>query len=163
MPSTASRDLARAARRIDTLAAEQLPTQRLVERVADELRAAMPVDALVLAATDPDTLLGLGAGVVHGMPAAVCRPFWEYEFEVPDFNKFTDLARGPRQVADLHAATGGRPERRARGRELRRFIDADAELRATFNAGGGSWGAPPLQPPDPPPGVGAPAGALLRT
>src|SRR3954470_13171401 len=140
MPSTASRELARAARRIDELAAERLPTQRLVDRVADELRAAMPVDALVLAATDPDTLLALGAGVVHGMPAAVCRPFWEYEFEVPDFNKFTDLAHGPRQVADLHAATGGRPERSARWRELRTLMDADAEVRATFKAGGRGWG-----------------------
>jgi DNA-binding CsgD family transcriptional regulator len=140
MTSTASRELAGAARRIDLLAAERLPTQRLVERVADELRRAMPVDALVLAATDPDTLLALGAGVVHGMPAAVCRPFWEYEFEVPDFNKFTDLAQSPRQVADLHAATGGRPERSARWRELRTLMDSDAELRATCNAGGRSWG-----------------------
>src|SRR3954467_4454623 len=140
MPATASRGLARAARRIDALAAERLPTQHLVDRVADELKAAMPVDALVLAATDPDTLLALGAGVVHGMPASVCSPFWEYEFEVPDFNKFTDLAHGPRQVADLHAATGGRPERSARWRELRTLLDADAELRATFNAGGRGWG-----------------------
>jgi DNA-binding CsgD family transcriptional regulator len=140
MPTSASRDLTRAVRRIDTLAAERLPAQRLVEGVAEELRAAIPVDALVLAATDPDTLLGLGAGVVHGMPHTVCRPFWEYEFEVPDFNKFSDLARGRRQAADLHAATGGRPERSARWRELRTQIDADAELRATFNAGGRGWG-----------------------
>src|SRR5215217_9285517 len=140
MPSTASRELARAARRIDALAAEDLPTQRLVEGVAEELRAAIPVDALVLAATDPDTLLALGAGVVQGMPQAVCHPFWEYEFEVPDFNKFTDLARGPRQVADLHAATGGRPERSARWRELRTLMDSDAELRATFTAGDRGWG-----------------------
>ena len=140
MSSSATLKVAGAVRRIDALAAEQLTTQRLVEAVADELRAAMPVDALVLAATDPDTLLGLGAGVVHGMPHAVCRPFWEYEFEVPDFNKFTDLAGGPRQVADLHAATGGRPERSARWRELRTLMDSDAELRATFNAGGRGWG-----------------------
>src|SRR4051794_12637517 len=116
MASNGARDLARATRRIEVLAAERLPTQRLVERVTEELRAAMPVDALVLAATDPDTMLGLGAGVVHGMPPTVCSPFWEYEFEVPDFNKFSDLARAPRQVADLHAATGGRPPRRAAGR-----------------------------------------------
>jgi len=140
MPSTASRELARAARRIDALAADELPTQRLVERVAEELCTAIPVDALVLAATDPDTLLGLGAGVVHGMPQAACHPFWEYEFEVPDYNKFSDLAHGPRQVADLHAATGGRPERSARYRELRSLLDADAELRATFNAGRRGWG-----------------------
>src|ERR687887_1828036 len=140
MPSIASRELARAARRIDALAAEELETQRLVERVAEELRAAIPVDALVLAATDPDTLLALGAGVAHGMPHTACHPFWEYEFEVPDFNKFSDLAHGPRHAADLHAATGGRPERSARWRELRTFLDADAELRATFNAGGRGWG-----------------------
>ena len=135
-----SSHLARAVRRIESLADQQLPTQCLIEGVAEELHTAMPVDALVLAATDPDTLLGLGAGVVHGMPASVCAPFWEYEFEVPDFNKFTDLARSARNVADLHAATGGRPQRSARWREFRTFMDADAELRATFNAGGRGWG-----------------------
>src|SRR3954447_19506866 len=133
-------NFAGAIRRIDALADEQLPTQPLIEAVAGELRAAMPIDALVLAATDPDTLLGLGAGVVHDMPATVCGPFWEYEFEVPDFNKFDALARAPHPVADLHAATGGRPERSARWRELRTLMDAGAELRATFNAGGRSWG-----------------------
>ena len=137
---TSTRDLARAARRIDALAAQELPTQQLIEAVADEMRAAMPIDAMILAATDPDTMLGLGAGVVHDMPQTVCAPFWEYEFEVPDFNKFTDLARGPRPVADLHAATGGRPERSARWRELRTLMDSDAELRATFTAGGRGWG-----------------------
>src|ERR671937_356066 len=140
MSTTATRNLERAVRRIDALASDRLPTQQLIEGVADELRAAMPIDALVMAATDPDTLLGLGAGVVHEMPHAVCRPFWEYEFEVPDFNKFSDLARGRRQAAGLHAATGGRPQRSARWRELRTRMDADAELRATFNAGGRGWG-----------------------
>src|SRR4051812_24876918 len=140
MASSASRTLAHAVRRIDALAGERLPTQRLVEGVADELRAAMPVDGLFVAATDPDTLLAMGAGVVDGLPQTVCAPFWEYEFEVPDFNKFTDLAHGPRQVADLHAATGGRPERSARWRQLRTLMDADAELRATFTAGGRGWG-----------------------
>src|SRR3954449_1699130 len=163
MPSTASRELARAARRIDSLAAERLSTPRLLEHVADELRAAMPVDALFAAATDPDTLLALGAGVVHGMPASVCHPFWEYEFEVPDFNKFSDLARGPRQVADLHAATGGRPERSARWRELRTLMDSDAELRATFNAGGHSWGLLQLNRAGGARGFGDEEGAFVET
>src|SRR3954462_7970467 len=140
MSSRASGHLAQAVRRIDALTAEQLPSQRLIERVAEELRAALTVDALLMAATDPDTLLGLGAGVVHGMPHTVCAPFWEYEFEVPDFNKFSELARAPRQAADLHAATGGRPQRSARWRELQTQMDAGAELRATFNAGGRGWG-----------------------
>jgi DNA-binding CsgD family transcriptional regulator len=140
MTSSASLGLARAARRIDALAAEELPAQQLLEGVAEQLHTAMPIDAMVIAATDPDTMLGFGAGVVHEMPHTMCAPFWEYEFEVPDFNKFTDLVRGPRQVADLHAATGGRPQRSARWREFRTFIDSDAELRATFNAGGRGWG-----------------------
>jgi DNA-binding CsgD family transcriptional regulator len=140
MTSSDPLKLARAARRIDALADQRLPTQQLVEGVADELRAAVSADSLFLAATDPDTMLGLGAGVVHGMPSTVCRPFWEYEFEVPDFNKFTDLARAPRNVADLHAATGGRPERSARWREMGSLMDVGAELRATFNAGGRGWG-----------------------
>src|SRR4051794_10911539 len=140
MSSNGALGLTRAVRRIDSLAAERLPTQELVERVADELRAAMPVHGLFMAATDPDTLLGLGAGIAFDLPDSICGPFWEYEFEVPDFNKFSELASGPRQVADLHAATGGRPERSARWRELRTLMDAGAELRATFNAGGRGWG-----------------------
>src|SRR3954463_967272 len=130
----------RAIERIASLSSQQLTTQGFIEGVAEQLRATLPIDGLFMAATDPDTLLGLGAGVAHGMPETVCAPFWEYEFEVPDFNKFADLAHGPRQVADLHAATGGRPERSARWRELRTMMDSDAELRATFNAGGRSWG-----------------------
>jgi DNA-binding CsgD family transcriptional regulator len=140
MSSSASRELSRAAWRIDAIAAEQLPTQRLVEEVADELGRALAADGVVLVATDPETLLGLGAGVADGMPATVCAPFWEYEFEVPDFNKFTDLARGPRQVADLHAATGGRPERSARWRHLGTLMDVGAELRAMFTASERGWG-----------------------
>src|SRR3954451_25283622 len=138
--SSASLPLTRALRRIDHLAAQRLLAQQRVESAADELQAAMAVEGLFMAATDPDTMLGLGAGVVHGMPETLCHPFWEYEFEVPDFNKFTELARAPRNVADLHAATGGRPERSARWRELHSLMDAGAELRATFNAGGRGWG-----------------------
>jgi DNA-binding CsgD family transcriptional regulator len=130
----------RAAARIEALCGAGLPAQDLIGGVADEIRDAISADSLFVAATDPDTLLGIGAGVVHDMPDTVCAPFWAYEFEVPDFNKFADLARGPQQVADLHAATGGRPQRSARWRELRGLMPADAELRATFNAGGRSWG-----------------------
>ena len=101
----------------------------------------MPVDALVLAATDPDTLLGLGAGVVHGMPPTVCAPFWEYEFEVPDFNKFSDLARAPRATSPTSTPRPAAARSAARaGASSATFMDADAELRATFNAGGRGWG-----------------------
>src|SRR5437868_5939878 len=100
MPSS---HLASAVRRIEATAQERLATQPLVEALTEELRTTLSADAIVLAATDPDTMLALGAGVVHGMPRSTCAPFWEYEFEVPDFNQFCDLARAPRTVADLHA------------------------------------------------------------
>jgi DNA-binding CsgD family transcriptional regulator len=140
MRSPCTSSTRRAAARIEALCAARLPAQDLIGGVAHEIRVAISADSLFVAATDPDTLLCIGAGVVHDMPDTVCAPFWAYELEVPDFNKFADLARGPRQVADLHAATGGRPQRSARWRELRGLMPADAELRATFNAGGRSWG-----------------------
>ncbi|MCU0313488.1 MAG: helix-turn-helix transcriptional regulator, partial [Solirubrobacteraceae bacterium] len=84
--------------------------------------------------------LAIGVGAVQALPQSLCQTFWEYEFEVPDFNKFSDLARAERPVADLHASTGGRPERSARFREFRDIIGLDAELRATFPAGGRAWG-----------------------
>jgi DNA-binding CsgD family transcriptional regulator len=136
----APRAATRAAERIAELCAAGLPAQQLIEGVAERIRDAIPMDGMFLAATDPETMLALGPGVVHEMPDTVCEPFWAFEFEVPDYNKFTDLAQGSRQVADLHAATGGRPERSARYREMRTLMDADAELRATFNAGGRAWG-----------------------
>jgi DNA-binding CsgD family transcriptional regulator len=135
-----SKSMRRAAERIDGLSRAGLPAQDLIESVTDEIAAAVPVDAFFMAATDPETMLALGAGRVSNMPDTVCEPFWSYELEVPDFNKFSDLARAPRQVADLHAATGGRPQRSARWRELMSHMDSGAELRATFNAGGRGWG-----------------------
>ena len=130
----------RARHRIEAACSAGLDAQELLDTVADELCPAIGADGLFLAATDPETLLGLGAGLVQGIPDTVCAPFWEYEFEVPDYNKFTDLATGPQPVADLHAATGGRPQRSARWRELKRLMDADAELRAAFTANGRAWG-----------------------
>ncbi|MDW5595275.1 helix-turn-helix transcriptional regulator [Conexibacter stalactiti] len=130
----------RAAERIDRLTTSGAPAQEMIEGVADELLRVVGADSYFVCAADPHTLLAQSAGVVRGMPEVVCAPFWEYEFEVPDFNKFADLARGQRQVADLHTATGGRPERSARWREMNRLMDVNAELRGTFNVGGRGWG-----------------------
>ena len=97
-----------------------------IEGVAEELRAAMPVDALVMAATDPDTLLGLGAGVVHGMPHTVCAPVLGVR------------VRGPRlqqvQRPRARPAAGRRPARRDRRapraqRAVARAADADGRRR----------------------------------
>lgn len=141
MSATLPKGAERAAERIDRLTSSPgTPAQEIVEGVAEELLRVVGADSYFVCAADPHTLLAQSAGVVRGMPEVVCGPFWEYEFEVPDFNKFADLARGPRQVADLHTATGGRPERSARWREMNRLMDVNAELRGALNIGGRSWG-----------------------
>jgi DNA-binding CsgD family transcriptional regulator/uncharacterized protein YoaH (UPF0181 family) len=138
--ATTSTSTTRAVQRVGELCAAGLPAQELIAGVADEIRRTVSADSLFLTATDPDTMLGLGPGVVHDMPDTVCEPFWAFEFEVPDYNKFSDLAHGPRHAADLHAATGRRPQRSARWRELSGLMDAGAELRAAFMANGRGWG-----------------------
>lgn len=126
--------------RIEGACVSGLTAQALLEAVAEHLPRAVPMDGIFTAATDPDTMLTIGAGLAHGMPDSVCGPYWEHEIEIPDYNKFTDLARGPQHVADLHTATGGRPERSARWRMFREHTDFDAELRAAFTANDRGWG-----------------------
>ena len=140
MPATSLRGASAASHRIDETCGRGLGAQELLESVAAELSRLLRAEAMFVAATDPDTTLALGAGAVRALPQTICKTFWQYEFEVPDYNKFSELARSPRPVADLHESTGGRPERSARYREFEDAIGLDAELRATFNAGGGTWG-----------------------
>jgi DNA-binding CsgD family transcriptional regulator len=120
-------------------AAAGLGAQEFLEATCTTIGRAVPCDAFLYAATDPDSGLAMGAGTTT-LPHDVCAPFWDYEFFVPDFSKWTELANGPRKASDLHTATGGRPERSARWRELRRLVDTDAELRASFSDGGRTWG-----------------------
>jgi DNA-binding CsgD family transcriptional regulator len=63
------------------------------------------------------------------------------EYQVDDVNKFADLARAPRKAASLHEATGGRPERSQRYRDLFVAAGIGAELRSAFVADGATWGA----------------------
>lgn len=125
---------------IERACASDLTAQELIEAVAEPLTTAVPVDGFFMAAADPQTALCMGAGIVHAMPDAICQPMWDHEFLVPDFNKFADIAAGPRKVADLHEATGGHPQRSARYREFRLFTGFDSELRAAFTTGGSAWG-----------------------
>jgi DNA-binding CsgD family transcriptional regulator len=100
----------------------------------------VPSDGHFLAATDPQTTLCIGAGVVMDLPEDQCAPTWDYEFLVPDYLKFADIAASGRAVADLHEATGGRPERSARWREYSSATGFRAELRSAFTLDGAMWG-----------------------
>lgn len=121
------------------LADAGLGAQAFLEAAGAEIGRVVPSDHFFYAATDPESGLAMGAGTAS-LPHEVCAPYWDYEFFVPDFTKWLELARAPRKASDLHTATGGRPERSARWREFGRLADTDAELRASFTAGGTTWG-----------------------
>ena len=138
-----ARTLARAESTLDAierLADDGLPAQDFLEEVAQRIDRVVPSDGYFLAATDPDTTLSLGAGVVHELPKDMCQPTWDYEFLVPDYLKFVDIAASDRSVADLHEATGGRPERSPRWREFGAATGFRTEVRAAFTVGEAAWG-----------------------
>ena len=124
---------------IEELADSGLPGQELLEEAAQRIDQVVPSDGFFLGATDPETTLAIGMGVARDLPAELCAPTWEYEFLVPDYLKFVDIADSGRAVADLHEATGGRPERSPRWREYAPATGYASEVRAAFTLGGATW------------------------
>src|SRR5215208_4319773 len=125
---------------IEDLASAGLSAQELLDEASRRIDSVVPSDGYFIGATDPHTTLSVGAGVVHDLPAELCQPTWDYEFLVPDYLKFNEIATSGRPVADLHEATGGRPERSPRWREYATASGFRAEVRATFTIGDATWG-----------------------
>jgi DNA-binding CsgD family transcriptional regulator len=63
------------------------------------------------------------------------------EYAVDDVNKFAGLAKARRKAATLLEATGGKPERSPRFRDLLTPAGIGPELRSAFVAEGTTWGA----------------------
>ena len=125
---------------IERIAEAGLPSQELIEEVVKRIDRVIPSDGFFVGATDPQTSLVMGAGVVRDLPHDQCAPTWDYEFRVPDYMKFMDIAASGRSVADLHEETGGRPERSARWRDYGSATGYRSEVRVTFTLGGAPWG-----------------------
>ena len=125
---------------ISRIADEDLSAQQLMEQVSERIQRVVPTDGHFMSATDPETTLTIGMGIVSDLPADQCQPTWDYEFLVPDFLKYADIARSGRAVADIHDATGGRPERSPRFREYSASTGFEAELRLVFTIGDAAWG-----------------------
>jgi DNA-binding CsgD family transcriptional regulator len=123
---------------IDGLSALDLRPRELLQRVSRIVRRVVPFDACFWSATDPATTLPFEGHVEHMEPS--CGVYWDYEYLVPDYNKFADLARSPRRTAALGQATHGRPSRSARHRDVNSLLDCGPELRAAFTSGGSCWG-----------------------
>ena len=125
---------------IERVAEAGLPSQELLEEVARRIERVVPSDGYFIGASDPSTSLIMGQGVVRDLPHDQCTPTWDYEFRVPDYMKFRDIAASGRSVADLHEETGGRPDRSPRWREYGTATGYRAEVRTTFSIGGAAWG-----------------------
>ena len=125
---------------IERVAEAGLPSQELLEEVARRIERVVPTDGYFIGASDPGTSLIIGSGVVRDLPHDQCTPTWDYEFRVPDYMKFRDIAASGRSVADLHEETGGRPERSPRWREYGSATGFRSEVRTTFNVGTSTWG-----------------------
>ncbi len=138
MPRPSTRAVA-ALEAIEHLGTRELSAQELIEALVQRIVGVIEVDGFFAGATDPDTGFCLGAGMVFNYAHEVCNPFWEHEFLVPDFNKFSDLTPAD-PVADLRLATGGRLTRSARYRTLNAISGLAEELRGVFFAGGRPWG-----------------------
>src|SRR4051794_12902884 len=125
---------------IARLADDGLSAQALLEQAAARIDRVVPTDGYFMAATDPETTLVIGTGLVRELPAEWCQPHWDYEFLVPDYLKYADLARSGRRVADMHDATGGRPQRSPRFKHYSADTGFRSEVRLAFTAGGAAWG-----------------------
>src|SRR4051794_18150208 len=125
---------------LERLADEGLSAQDLLEQFAARIDRVVPTDGYFMAATDPETTLCIGTGVIRELPADQCQPHWEYEFLVPDYLKYADIARSGRRVADIHDATGGRPDRSPRFKQYSAATGYRSEVRLAFTMGDAAWG-----------------------
>lgn len=129
---------------IAQVCASGMPALELFERVSQRLRRVVPYSAGCWKPTDPSTLLFTGFAIEDPQPGALSSVRWRFidnELLEPDFAKFRELARAPRPVTTLHAATHGELERSARYRQIHRALGFGAELRAVFRSASSCWGS----------------------
>lgn len=113
--------------------------QSLFAEVMPLLKQVIPFDAACWHTLDPATLLEtshLTLNLPVENPVAT-----EIEYLENDYNQFATLVRSPTRSGVLSEATGGRPERSRRYRELIRPFGLEGELRAVLVTGGVAWGA----------------------
>ena len=99
----------------------------------------VPSEAWCWTTADPSTGLVTGA-IGEGIPPDRSPRFFEIEYLVDDFNKFSDLAYGAQQAGVLSEATAGRLELSPRHREIFGPLGIGEDVRIALRANGGCWG-----------------------
>jgi DNA-binding CsgD family transcriptional regulator len=114
----------------------------LLSRVARSLGSAVPFEAYCASTVDPATNLmtygvteGIGEGGVEDDDAFFDRIYFE-----ESLGRISSMLRERRSVESLSEATGGRPERSLRYRELLEPLGFAHEVSGVFAEGGGLWG-----------------------
>jgi DNA-binding CsgD family transcriptional regulator len=115
------------------------PPERLKAEVLARLRAAVPIDAVWWATSDPATLLFTQA-FREGIPDRTIPYFVDNEFLATDVNQWTALAQDHDGVGTLAGATEGNLEASARFRDVFQPLGLGDELRAVLRSGGSCWG-----------------------
>ncbi len=114
-------------------------SRRLRRELLRKLKPVLDFDACSLMTMDPATCM-VTSSVTYGLSPAGARYVFENEYMEEDFNKFSDLARGPEHAGILVQATGGQPDLSRRYRELLPKVGIGSEIRAAFVADGSCWG-----------------------
>ena len=122
--------VARAQQELVELAIGSPDVATFVTAADDVVGRVLPHDGSCWHTMDPATLLITGhttLNLPNRFPLLAAN-----EYLAEDVNRFADLARAPHPVGVLTRATGGRPERSLRWREMLRPNGFDAELRMSF-------------------------------
>lgn len=117
---------------------EGIAAAALADAFTEALREVLPFDSWCWHTIDPATLILTGAIRPDFTPEP---RFARYEYEVPDVNKFADLARHRLRAGVLSDATRGDLESSARYRDLLEPRGIRHEVRASFVADGSCWAA----------------------
>lgn len=113
-----------------------------VERaVAAALAKAVPYDAWCGLTLDPASVLPTGGYHKDGVPEAYLPRLVEIETRADDVLALPAIARAPGVASTLASATGGRPDRSIRYREVLHPAGLADELRLLLRSGPTTWGA----------------------
>ncbi|NUK59630.1 helix-turn-helix transcriptional regulator [Streptomyces lunaelactis] len=104
--------------------------------LATELRRAVPYDAAVWRATDPETGMITSPILAENIEDHSCAVYWQYELFTEKINLFRDLAQAPVPVASLWESTGGEPSRSSLYRGFLAPRGVHDELRAVLRVDG---------------------------
>jgi DNA-binding CsgD family transcriptional regulator len=127
-------------------ATESDTVSELFADASERLHRMIGFDAAVWLATDPATGLPSAPSRAENFENRIrkltredCMGIWEREFLIQDYNLYSDLANSETPSGALRVATGNRPQRSSRYRELLLKKGLDDELRTVLRVDDSVW------------------------